>query len=150
MNIKQALKKKNKLTQEIRNEFSRVQQYNSVVEGVDRVYDPAVALNNYYNKVDALIRLKTAIHEANVKVYSKIFRLSELKSMVSQLRGLDCTAGQVYQRGGYGTADSTINKTAILSVLERDQTIEKLESEIEALQEELDFHNVSAEISWTE
>jgi hypothetical protein len=150
MNIKQALKRKNKLVQEIKTEFSKVQRYNSVIEGTERVYDPRQAYDNYVAKVEALISLKTAIHRANQTVYAQIFKLSELKSAISQIRGLDCEAGQVYQRGGYGTQDSTIVKQAEITVIERDRLVANMEAEIEKLQEELDRHNALTEIDWSE
>lgn len=150
MNIKQALKRKNKLTNEIKQEFSKVQRYNSVVEGIERVYDPRMAYDNYISKVESLISLKTAIHRANQPVYDMIFRLSELKSMIQQIKGLDCEAGQVYQRGGYGTPDSTITKNAAISVIEKDQMIAKIEAQIEQIQDELDRHNSLVEIDWRE
>lgn len=150
MNIKQALKRKNKLTNEIKQEFSKVQRYNSVVEGIERVYDPRMAYDNYISKVESLISLKTAIHRANQPVYDMIFRLSELKSMIQQIKGLDCEAGQVYQRGGYGTPDSTITKNAAISVIEKDQMIAKIEAQIEQIQDELDRHNSLVEIDWQE
>ena len=150
MNIKQALKRKNKLAQEIKTEWMKVQRYNSVIEGTDRVYEPRQAFDNYLAKVQKLVELKTAIHRANQSVYGMIFRLSELKSLIGQVRSLDCEAGQVYQRGGYGTQDSTITKIAAISIVERDQMVEKFEAEIEKIQDELDRHNALTEIDWTE
>jgi hypothetical protein len=150
MNIKQALKRKNKLVQEIKTEFQKVQRYNSIIDGTERVYDPRIAYDNYVKKTEALISLKSAIHRANLPVYNQIFKLSELKSMVQYVKGLDCEAGQVFQRGGYGTADSTITKFAAISIVERDTIVANFESEIEKLQDELDRHNALVEIDWME
>jgi hypothetical protein len=150
MNIKQALKRKNKLVKEISTEFEKVQKYNSVVDGTERVYDPRHAMDNYIRKTNSLIELKTAIHKANAPVYDKIFRLSELKSVISQIKRLDCQSGTVHSRGGYGTPSETIEMTAIVSIIERDQTVEKLEAEIEMIQDDLDRWNATTEIDWTE
>jgi len=43
MNIKQALKRKNKLVKEISSEFEKLQKYNSIADGMERVYDPATS-----------------------------------------------------------------------------------------------------------
>lgn len=150
MNIKQALKRKNKLTKEISTEFEKLQRYNSVVEGTDRVYEPRQAMENYIRKTNDLIALKATIHAANAPVYDKIFRLSELKSVISNIKRLDCQSGIVHSRGGYGSADSTITMTTEVSIIERDQLVEKLEAEIEMLQDDLDRWNATTNIAWTE
>ena len=151
MNIKQALKRKNKLIKEISVEFSKLQKYNSVAEGTDRVYNPRSAMDGYIRKTASLIALKTAIHRANTPVYDKIFRLSELKSIISQIRGLDCQSGVVHSRNPYSSApDSAITYTAEVSIIERDQIVEKLEAELEMLQDDLDRWNATADIDWIE
>jgi hypothetical protein len=150
MNIKQALKRKNKLVKEIAVEFERIQRYNSVMEGTDRVYDPRLAMDNYIRKTNSLIALKTAIHQANAPMYDRIFRLSELKSVISKMKGVDCNHGPVHSRGGYGTPSETIQMAAVIQVIERDQIVEKLEAEIEMIQEELDRWNINTDIDWTE
>ena len=150
MNIKQALKRKNKLVKEISSEFEKLQKYNSVVEGMERVYEPQQAMDNYIRKTNQLIALKTAVHRANAPVYDKIFRLAELKSVISQVKRLDCQSGTVHSRGGYGSPSETIVMTAIVSIIERDQLVEKLEAEIEMIQDDLDRWNATTEIDWTE
>ena len=150
LSVKQGLKRKAKLIQEIKAEFSKVHRYNSVIEGSQRVYDPMQAMNAYFEKTESLIKLKAAIHKANLPVYDKIFRLSELKSIVSNIRSLDCEAGPVYQRGGYGTPDSTIQKTAVITIHDKDHQIEELEKQIDELQDALDTHNATTFIDWTE
>jgi hypothetical protein len=150
MNIKQALKRKNKLVKEISVEFDRVQRYNSVMDGTERVYDPRLAMDNYVRKTNSLIALKTAIHQANAPMYDRIFRLSELKSVISKMKGVDCNHGPVLSRGGYGTPSETHQIVAVIQVIERDQIVEKLEAEIEMIQEELDRWNVITEINWSE
>lgn len=150
MNIKQALKRKNKLVKEISTELERVQRYNSVIAGTERVYDPRNAFENYVRKSNSLISLKTAIHQANAPMYDRIFRLSELKSLISRVKGIDCAHGPVHNRGGYGTPSETIQMDAVISMIERDQLVEKLEAEIEMIQDELDRWNAVTDIDWTE
>jgi len=150
MNIKQALKRKNKLVKEISVEFERIQKYNSVITGTDRIYDPRLAMDNYIRKTNSLISLKNAIHQANAPMYDKIFRLSELKSVISKLKVLDCNHGPIHSRGGYGTASETMQFDAIIQVIERDLIVEKLEAELDMIQEVLDRWNTNTDINWTE
>jgi hypothetical protein len=143
MKVKQALKQKKKLATKMNQEFVRVNMYNSVEEGATRVYDVKASMQNWLKMIDELVELKTKIHLANVPVYGKIFRMSELKSQLSNLKQLDCVDGKHFDR--YGRGESVI-KTAEISVLERDEMVLKIEEEIERLQEELDEHNATTSI----
>jgi hypothetical protein len=124
-------------------EFSKVQMYNSVEEGSARVYDVVESMRNWLTMSEELVELKTKLHLANAPVYGKIFRMSELKSQLSNLKQLDCVDGKYFDRYGRGEA---IVKTAKISVLEKDQMVLKIEEEIERLQEELDEHNATTSI----
>lgn len=142
MNITKALKQKNKLVSKTNEYILHVSTYNSIQEGTTRPYDAREALEKAMASVDELVALKTAIHKANVKVYDKIFKLAELKSLVSKLKGLDCKEGmhQSYRM------ESPMKYTSQISIVEKDQLIEKLESQIEMLQEELESHNAKTKI----
>jgi hypothetical protein len=143
MKVKQALKYKKKLATKMNQEFVRVNMYNSVEEGTTRVYDVKEAMQNWLKMGEELVELKTKIHLANAPVYGKIFRMSELKSQLSNLRQLDCVDGKHFDRYGRGEA---VVKTAKISVLEKDQLVLTIEEEIEKLQEELDEHNATTSI----
>lgn len=144
MNIKQALKYKNKLTQKINETFAKIKIYNSVEDGQTRPYDVNVLLNEYFEMSTELVELKTKIHIANQTVYNKIFELSELKSQVSKLKDLDCGEGKVRDR--YRITEEVSNKTAVISVVSRDVMVESLETKIESLQDDLDVHNNTVHI----
>lgn len=143
MKVKQALKYKKKLASKMNQEFSKVQMYNSVEEGSTRVYDVKESMKNWLTMSEELVELKTKLHLANAPVYGKIFRMSELKSQLSNLRQLDCVDGKHFDRYGRGEA---VVKTAKISVLEKDQLVLTIEEEIEKLQEELDEHNATTSI----
>jgi len=143
MKVKQALKYKKKLASKMNQEFSKVQMYNSVEEGSARVYDVVESMRNWLTMSEELVELKTKLHLANAPVYGKIFRMSELKSQLSNLRQLDCVDGKHFDRYGRGEA---VVKTAKISVLEKDQLVLTIEEEIERLQEELDEHNATTSI----
>jgi len=142
MNIKQALKEKNKMVKTIAENWSKVQTYNSVEQGAQRHYDPQASVEEWLKNIDELVALKTSIHRANAKVYDKIFRLAELKSIVKQLRHLDCSEGKVSNRFG---AEPTI-KEAVISITKRDEMVKVFEAEIEKIQEELDAHNAKTKV----
>jgi len=143
MNIKQALKKKNVLVNEIKQEFVKANTYNSVEVGNKRAYSSRTALQSYLDKTNELIALKTAIHIANAPVYDKIFRLSELKSVVKYLNALNCQEGKEQNR--YGSVEPRILEVE-LGIVERDTMVKEFEVEIDKLQEELDYHNATTEL----
>ena len=144
MTIKQALKEKNRLIKAIDDEFKKVYSYNSIDEGNVRPYSTVDALSNIMTLEEGLIDLKTKIHRANIGVYDKIFRLSELKSLAKKLSQINCDEGKVTDRYLRG-AEPTI-KTAEISIVERDVRVKSIEEEIERLQEELDNHNATTSI----
>ncbi len=139
MNIKQALKKKNKLVGMISEEFNKASQYNVVDEGNARPYSATEAIGRWMELTNELIVLKTQIHKANVPVYDKIFELSELKNQVKHLRSLNCTSGKV--GGGRWGEGEPVMKHAEINVVEKDKIVKNLEARIEAIQDELDQWN---------
>lgn len=138
MNIKQALKKKNKLVGLINEEFHKASQYNVIDEGNPRPYSATEAIGKWMQLSNDLIVLKTQIHEANLPVYGKIFELSELKNQVKYLKSLNCTSGVVHSRWDN---EKPVIKHAEINVVERDSMVKNLESRIESLQDELDQWN---------
>ncbi len=144
MNIKQALKEKNKLAKKITDLMGRTEKYNSVDNGAVRSYDPKESLLSAVETMEQLISLKTSVHLANVNVYEKIFRMAEYKSFVKYLKGLSCTEGvMVFSR--YGET-STRQMTTVITEVERDQMVENYESMIDEIQSELDAHNATTHI----
>ena len=143
MTIKQALKEKNRLIKAIEDEFKKVYSYNSIDEGNVRPYSTVTALENIMTLEEGLIDIKTKIHRANMGVYNKIFRLSELKSLAKRLSQINCDEGKVTDR--YSRTEPSV-KTAEVSVVDRDSRVKMIEEEIEQLQEELDTHNATTSI----
>ena len=146
MKVKQALKYKKKLASKMNQEFSKVQMYNSVEEGSTRVYDVKESMQNWLRMSEELVELKTKLHLANGPVYGKIFRMSELKSQLSNLKSLDCVEGKYSDRYSRMGGETPIIKTAQIGILERDQMVSIIEEEIEKIQEELDEHNATTSI----
>jgi len=140
MNIKQALKHKNKLAKKIQETAQKISRYNSVEEGAIRPYDVNVLLNQLENYTNEMVELKTKIHLANRDMYSFIFRLSELKGLLKHLRVVDCTEGLSFSLSRF-TESNTNVKTSVIGQIEMDNLIEKFESEIDSIQDKLDIHN---------
>lgn len=138
MNLKQALKRKNRLVGLIAEEYIKVSQYNSVDDVNQRPYSVKEALQNWLKLTDELIELKSKIQIANNKVNDKIFRLSELKTQVKQLKKLDCTSGLYYSKW---SEDKVVTKVAEIEVVERDNMVKEMETQIEKIQDELDEWN---------
>ncbi len=144
MNIKQALKEKNKLAKKVTDLMDRTNRNNSMDEGAVRSYDPKESLEQALQMVDDLVNLKTKMHMANAEVYDKIFRMSEYKSLVKYLKVLNCSQGTIVT-SRYG--DSTARQmTTVITEVERDGLVEKYETLIDNLQTELDTHNATTQI----
>jgi hypothetical protein len=144
MNIKQALKEKNKLAKKITDLMDRTNKNNSVDEGGVRSYDPKISLHQASETLEELVNLKTSIHKANAEVYEKIFRMSEYKSFVKYLKVLNCNEGTVVTSRYSDT--NTRQMTTVITEVERDELVERYETMIDELQSELDHHNATAHI----
>ena len=144
MNIKQALKLKNKLIKSISENTKLLQQYNTVEVGNPRPYSSTVLMVEISKATDELIDLKSKIHRANAPMFEKIFEMSELKSNIKALQKLDCTEGKS-NRDRY-RMESELILTSEVSLVVRNGKIKNLEERIEYLQDEMDVFNATTEI----
>ena len=142
MNVKQALKQKNKLVTDLKTQYQILQKYNSIEEGNPRRYSMTNALAKIKTLQAELVGLKTQIHRANSPVYDKIFALAELKGMIKELKKVPTDEGKQTER--YGSVQSI--KEVELNVTDIDNSISILETQIEELQNELDVHNATTNI----
>ena len=142
MNIKQALKLKNKLVAQIKEQYEIAKAHNSIEQGNPRRYSALKAINQAEELSIELAELKTKIHLANAPVYDLIFQMSELKNQIKQLKSIPVEEGKVTER--YGSV-STI-KEVELNIAERDNIVKALENKIEAIQDKLDTHNAITEL----
>ena len=138
-NIKNCLKKKNRIIGMMETEFAKASRYNSISEKNRRPYSVFDSLKNYEELALELVELKTKLHEANVKggMLQKIFLLAELKTQANKLQNLDCAEGAVTSR--YDSTETV--KTAELTVEVRDAMVLNLQDRIIAIEEELDQFN---------
>lgn len=135
LSLSKALKQKNKLVKEISKALAYVSKNNSQSENTPRAYSVKEKLAEAQTKTQELVELKTRIHLANTPVWHLIFRLSEVKSLISNLQGVS-----THQKAATAY-DSAI--TAEVSTVEKDELIKALEAELESIQDKLDHHNHS-------
>jgi hypothetical protein len=142
MNVKQALKVKNKLVTDLKAQYQILQRYNSIEEGNPRRYSMEDTLAKIETLQIELVGLKTQIHRANAPVYDKIFQLAELKGLVKELMKVPTDEGKQTER--YGSVQSI--KEVELNIVEIGEIVETLQIKIEAVQNELDIHNSNTNI----
>jgi hypothetical protein len=142
MNVKQALKAKNKLVAEIKECYRILQTQNSIEEGNPRRYSVKKKLEDIAELTDELVQLKARLHRANAPVYEKIFQMAEIKGIIKELKKMDVSEGKQTER--YGSVVSV--KEVEMNVIERDTIIKQYEEHVEKLQNELDIHNSNTNI----
>ena len=142
MNIKQALKLKNKLVTQIKEQYEIAKAHNSIEQGNPRRYSAVAAINKAEELSNELAELKTKIHLANAPVYDLIFQMSELKNQIKQLKSIPVDEGKVTERYGSVTAIKEVE----LDIAQRDTIVKGLENKIEAIQDKLDTHNATTEL----
>jgi hypothetical protein len=144
MNVAQALKRKARLLKEINDKWNIIRNHNSIISGNRRKYDIKIELDAVEKLIGELVELKTKIHLANGPVYSKIFLLSELKTQLRNLEGINTTEGTV-DTGRYGTPSTTFYEVEIDEIYKND-LVKQLNTKIDELQDELDYHNATTQI----
>ena len=142
MNVKQALKQKNKLVTDLKAQYEILKKYNSIEEGNPRRYSMNDTLDKITNLSNQLVELKAQIHKANQPVYDKIFALAELKGLVKELKKVPTEEGK--QDSRYGSVLSV--KEVELTIVDVQKKVDILTVKIEELQNELDIHNANTQI----
>ncbi len=142
MNVKQALKAKNKLVADLKAQYEILKKYNSIEEGNPRRYSMKSTIDKINELSAQLVNLKARIHTANQPVYNQIFLLAELKGMVKELKKVPTEEGKVAER--YGSVISV--KEVELNIVDIQNYVVGLEAQIEDLQDTLDIHNATTEI----
>ena len=135
MNLRKALQEKNKLTGKIQNLFSRMKENNMTEDGQTRPYNSKKVWEEIQAETTKLVDLKVNIQMANSPILSDIYRMAELKTMIRQLRYMECNDGRKIQSGIITYLFATIKAE------ERDKLAQSLEDEIEKLQEKIDAFN---------
>jgi predicted nucleic acid-binding Zn-ribbon protein len=139
MNVKQALKQKNKLVTELKAQYQILQKFNSIEEGNPRRYIMVDVLAKIASLSNELVELKARIHKVNQPVYNQIFLLAELKGQIKELKKVPTDEGKQTER--YGSVQSI--KVVQLNIVDIENLVGELQDRIEELQNELDIHNAN-------
>jgi len=139
MNVKQALKQKNKLVTELKAQYQILQKFNSIEEGNPRRYSMVDVLAKIESLSNELVELKARIHKVNQPVYNQIFLLAELKGRIKELKKVPTDEGKQTER--YGSVQSI--KVVELNIVDIENRVGELQNRIEELQNELDIHNAN-------
>jgi len=146
MKLAKALKLKNKLAGEIAKLKESLTNQNSRSTKQKFDYDNHEVLANLRTKIDELVATKAAIGAANAEVYPKIFRLAELKGLVTTLKALSTKEGVYAESLGYAQSVE-VEYAAQLKKAEVDKLTEQFEKEIQELQDALDEFNFTHSIA---
>lgn len=147
MKLAKALKLKNKLAGEVQHLKDLLKKQNVRSKKQEFDYDNAEVFADLRSKVDELVRVKTAIAQANAAIYERIFRAAELKGLVATLNALDTRTGVHLEGGNYVERPMEVEYMAQLSQVEVDRLVAEFEEEIDSVQDELDEFNFANEIT---
>lgn len=147
MKIAKALKLKNQLAGEVARlkGLLAAQNVRSVKQKFD--YDNHEVLTELRAKLDELVKVKAAVAAANAEIYDKIFRLAELKGLVTTLTALDTKSGVFHEGAAFGGAAYETEYVAQLGKVDVDKLVAELNDEIQSLQDELDEFNFSRSVN---
>ncbi len=144
MKLAEALKRKNKLADKSKKLSSILQSNNSIIKGNERSYDPKETLDSMNEVLEELAVLKARIQKTNAPIQYKVFKMSELKGLISSLMRMSCVSGA--QSSGYGRSEALVEYEAYYNQRERDELIEKYQEEIEELQSAVDYFNHTTDL----
>jgi hypothetical protein len=147
MKIAKALKLKNQLAGEVAQLKDLLTKQNSRSTKQKFDYDNREVLTRLRAKLAELVKVKAVVAAANAEVYDKIFRLAELKGLVTTLSGLDTKAGVFHEGRGFGDAAYDIEYVAQIGKVDVDKLVAELNAEIQSLQDSLDEFNFTRSVN---
>lgn len=112
-----------------------MKENNMTEDGQTRPYNSQKVWEEIQAETTKLVDLKVNIQMANSPILSDIYRMAELKTMIRQLRYMECNDGRKIQSGIITYLFATIKAE------ERDKLVQSLEDEIVKLQEKIDAFN---------
>ena len=147
ISIAKALKMKNQVAGEVGELKTRLvgQNVRSTKQKFD--YENREVLTRLRAKLDELVKVKAAVAAVNTEVYDKIFRLAELKGLVTTLTGLDTKAGVFHEGRGFAEAAYEVEYVAQLGKVDVDKLVAELNAEIQSLQDALDEFNFTRSVN---
>jgi len=147
MKIAKALKLKNQLAGEVAQLKDLLTKQNSRSTKQKFDYDNLDVLTRLRAKLAELVKVKAAIAVANAEIYDKVFRLAELKGLVTTLTALDTKAGVFHEGRGFTEASYEVEYVAQISKVDADKLVAELNAEIQSLQDALDEFNFTRSVN---
>lgn len=142
MNISQALKRKNQLAGEVKKLGVRMSSSNSYTEQNPAKYNSKEVMNQWYNKKNELIELKSLIDRASLPIRGHIYEINEIKDSLALLKYMSVRDEEII----YGGETPNVKYNAVIPELERDEEVERLEARIISLQDQIDSFNATTNV----
>lgn len=145
MKLQKALKEKKRLAAEIAELKTTINSKNSFTDdSVKDKFNVNALYEELMSKVESLINLKLMINEANKEIQGSIYKLSEYKSLIHFLSGLDVVEGT--KREGF--TDNLIVYHTQIDEIERNRMKKELQIKADLIQDEIDTYNYTTDIPW--
>jgi hypothetical protein len=152
--LAKSLVEKNRLVKKISKIKEDIRLYNVRLVGSEQEVDVNAKWEELLKLVDLLINLKFKIMACNMHcddalngIQKDIFRLSELKSLVSFIKGLNTQHG--ISDGGYLMSRGEPKEyIAIFRKSDVDEKVEELEKEINDIQESINQYNYETKLTF--
>jgi hypothetical protein len=141
--LAKALKIKNRQTASLATLQRKVSANNSYLVGSEPDFDSKAAYEELQEAIDRLVETKSKINEANAPIQPVIYRMAELKGLVKFVRSLNTHRGKVLT--GF-TGETPLEYAATIDAIFVESEIERIEREIDDLQDRLDAHNAQVRI----
>jgi DNA repair ATPase RecN len=148
MKIAKALKLKNQLAGEVAHLKDLLAKQNSRSTKQNFDYDNREVLTRLRAKLAELVKVKAAVAAANAEIYDQIFRLAELKGLVTTLTSLDTRAGVFHEGRGFTESACEVEYVAQIGKVDVDKLVAELNAEIQSLQDALDEFNFTRSVNF--
>lgn len=146
MKLSQALKLKNRLAGELVRLQNILQRENTRRSDNPSKVNQEEIWNNILKTSDELGVLKAQIAKANIGIYPKIERMSELKSRIVYVQGLPKRDTPEVQLIGRDQERSEYTWTPYINQEKCDELVASLQKECDKLQDEIDTFNAVTDI----
>jgi hypothetical protein len=150
MNISQALKEKNRIAGRIVKLITQVKQYNQFREGKSQDFNSKELLKTLQEEWAYLISIKTKIAKANHGIADKLVQLAEAKAELIFWNSFNSgSAEETFQESKYVDRQYVtidINGGHHIPVMEVHSHMNRVQTLIENLQDEIDNYNATTQI----
>lgn len=141
--LSKALKMKNRQAKLVAELQARISSVNSYLEGSEPEFDAKELYERLKTEVERLTSIKAAINGANIAVQWDIYRMAEMKGLATFMRSLNTQRGKVLV--GYMTSEPQ-EYVAQVTATDAAAEVERIEHEIDRIQDRLDLHNATTTI----